>query len=256
MPFFEFKGKNIFYQIIEKKATKAIIFVHGSGESSYSWKEQVYQLNLDYSIIAIDLPSHGKSGDFKKLSLDLYVDVVKNLIEYLSLREVVLAGHSLGGAIVQSYYLKYPEKVSGLILCSTGAKLRVSNVILNSTKNNFKEYLDSVPVGAFYRKTSKEVIQEFIEEAEKTAPKVVHADYSICDKFDIMKKVKTIRVPCLIIVGKADRLTPVKYSLYFKDNIEKAELVIIDKAGHMVMLEKPEDFNLAVAEFIEKIWPS
>ena len=253
MPFFEYKSKNIFYQIIEKKATKAIIFIHGSGESSYSWKEQVEQLNLDYSVIALDLPSHGKSGDFKKLSLELYVDVVKNLIDYLSLREVILAGHSLGGAIVQSYYLKYPEKVSGLILCSTGAKLRVSSVILNSTKNNFKEYLDSIPVGAFYRKTSKEVIEEYIEEAEKTDPKVVHADFSICDKFDIMKKVITIRVPCLIIVGKFDNLTPVKYSLYFKDNIENSELVIIDKAGHMAMLEKPEEFNLAVLEFIEKI---
>ena len=253
MPFFEYEGKNVFYQIIEKKATKAIIFIHGSGESSYSWKEQVEQMNLDYSVIAIDLPSHGKSSEFKKLSLDLYVDVIKNLIEFLSLREVILAGHSLGGAIVQSYYLKHPENVKALILCSTGAKLRVSKIILDSTKKNFKEYLDSVPVGAFYRKTSKEVIEEFIEEVEKVSPKVVHADYSICDKFDVMNKVKAIRVPCLIIVGKADRLTPLKYSQYFKENLEKAELVVIDKASHMVMLEKPEEFNLALLEFIEKL---
>ena len=253
MPFFEYEGKNVFYQIIEKKATKAIILIHGSGESSYSWKEQVEQMNLDYSVIAIDLPSHGKSSEFKKLSLDLYVDVIKNLIEFLSLREVILAGHSLGGAIVQSYYLKHPENVKALILCSTGAKLRVSKIILDSTKKNFKEYLDSVPVGAFYRKTSKEVIEEFIEEVEKVSPKVVHADYSICDKFDVMNKVKAIRVPCLIIVGKADRLTPLKYSQYFKENLEKAELVVIDKASHMVMLEKPEEFNLALLEFIEKL---
>ena len=253
MPFFEYEGKNVFYQIIEKKATKAIIFIHGSGESSYSWKEQVEQMNLDYSVIAIDLPSHGKSSEFKKLSLDLYVDVIKNLIEFLSLREVILAGHSLGGAIVQSYYLKHPENVKALILCSTGAKLRVSKIILDSTKKNFKEYLDSVPVGAFYRKTSKEVIEEFIEEVEKVSPKVVHADYSICDKFDVMNKVKAIKVPCLIIVGKADRLTPLKYSQYFKENLEKAELVVIDKASHMVMLEKPEEFNLALLEFIEKL---
>ncbi len=147
MPFFEYKGINIFYQIIEKKATKAIIFIHGSGESSYIWKEQVEQLDTDYSVISIDLPSHGKSGDFKKLSLELYVDVVKNLIEFLSLREIILLGHSLGGAIIQSYYLKHPDNIKGLILCSTGAKLRVSKVILNSTKNNYQEYVDSVPAG-------------------------------------------------------------------------------------------------------------
>ena len=253
MPFFEYKGIKIFYQIFEKEPTKAIIFIHGSGESSYTWKEQLVDLNLDYSVVAIDLPFHGKSGDFKKLSLDLYVDVINNMIEFLSLREVILAGHSLGGAIIQSYYFKHPEKVSGLILCSTGAKLRVSKVILNATKNNFEEFLESIPTGAFYRKTSKDIIEEYIEEAEKTEPKVVHADFSICDKFDVMKKVKNIRVPCLIIVGKFDNLTPVKYSQYFKDNIENSKLVVIDKAGHMVMLEKPEEFNTAVREFIEKM---
>lgn len=253
MPFFEYKGKNIFYQIKEKAPTKALIFIHGSGGSSYTWKDQLEQLNLEYSLIAIDLPSHGKSGEYKKLSLDLYVDAVKTLIEFLSLREVILAGHSLGGAIVQSYYLKYPENVRGLILCGTGARLRVSPIILNTTKNNFEEYLESVPIGAFYRKTPKDLIQEYIEEAEKITPKVVHVDFSICDKFDVMKKVNNIRIPCLIIVGKFDNLTPVKYSLYFKDNIENSELVIIDKAAHLVMLEKPEEFNLAVLEFIEKI---
>ena len=253
MPFFEYKGKNIFYQIKEKVPTKALIFIHGSGGSSYTWKEQMEQLNLDYSLVAIDLPSHGKSGEYKKLSLDLYVDAVKTLVEYLSLREVVLAGHSLGGAIVQSYYLKYPEKVKGLMLIGTGARLRVSGVILEATKNNFEEYLESLPVGAFYRKAPKDVVQEYLEEAEKITPSVVHTDFSICDKFDVMKKVKLIRVPCLIIVGKFDKLTPVKYSLYFKDNIDNSELVVIDKAAHMVMLEKPEEFNLAVLEFVDKI---
>ena len=253
MPFFEYKGKNIFYQIKEKVPTKALIFIHGSGGSSYTWKEQMEQLNLDYSLIAIDLPSHGKSGEYKKLSLDLYVEVVRTLVEFLSLREVILAGHSLGGAIIQSYYLKYPDKVKGLMLIGTGARLRVSEVILETTKNDFEGYLESLPVGAFYRKASKAVVQEYIEEAEKSIPKVVHTDFTICDKFDIMKKVKAIRVPCLIIVGKFDKLTPVKYSLYFKDNLDKSELVVIDKAAHMVMLEKPEEFNLAVLEFIDKI---
>ena len=253
MPFFEYKGKNIFYQIVEKPGTKAIIFVHGSGESSYSWKEQINQLNLDYSIIAIDLPSHGKSSEFKKLSLNLYVDIVKNLIEFLSLRDIILVGHSLGGAIIQSLYLSHPEGIKALILCGSGARLRVSPVILNATKGNFKEYLESVPVGAFYRKTSKDIIEEYVGEVEKMDPKIVHADFSICDKFDIVNKVTRIRIPCLAIVGKFDKLTPVKYSQYFKDNIENAELVVIDKASHLVMLEKPEEFNLAVLEFVEKI---
>jgi pimeloyl-ACP methyl ester carboxylesterase len=52
-------------------------------------------------------------------------------------------------------------------------------------------------------------------------------------------------------VGKQDQLTPVKYSVFFHNNIKKSELHIISKAGHMVMLEKPNEVNLAIENFIK-----
>ncbi|MHA1762580.1 MAG: alpha/beta fold hydrolase, partial [Promethearchaeota archaeon] len=99
---------------------RALIFIHGSGGSSNTWKYQLNALNLNMNLIALDLPSHANSDPFEELSLELYVDVVKKLIEELELEEVILCGHSLGGAIIQSFYFTYPKKVKGLILVGTG----------------------------------------------------------------------------------------------------------------------------------------
>jgi len=252
MPFLEYKEKKIFYQIKEAETDKAIIFIHGSGENSYVWKNQIAKLDLNYNLIAIDLPSHDQSDTFSELSLDLYVDTVKNLVNTLKLNGFVLAGHSLGGAVIQSYYFNYPDEVSALILVGTGARLRVSPIILTSLQNDFQEYLKGLPIGAFYRRTSKEIINEYMVETSKTDPQATYSDFKICDEFDVMDKMSLIDVPCLIICGNEDLLTPPKYSNYFHEKLKTSELVIIEKASHMVMLEKPEELNQAIKEFIKK----
>jgi len=253
MPFFNYsKEKKIFYQIKEVETEKAIIFIHGSGGNSNLWKHQLNDLDGDYTKIAIDLPSHAQSDKFSELSLELYVEVLNTLIDSLKLKEVILAGQSLGGAVIQSYYFKYPENVSALVLIGTGARLRVLPSTFDILKKDFQEFLKYSPIGAFYKKTSKEITDYYIQEASKTEGEVFYDDFSICDKFDVMDKMNLIKIPCLIICGKDDKLTPPKYAMYFNDKIEQSELILIDRAGHIVMLEKPDEVNQAIEEFIEK----
>jgi len=235
---------------MSKSKGNAIILVHGSGENSDIWKNQFENLNLKYNLIAIDLPSHGKSDSILDLSLESYVKVIEGLIKTLEIKKVILCGHSLGGAITQEFFFKNSKQVLALILCGTGARLRVSPIVLNTLKNNYQEFLDSISIG-FYRKTSKDIINDFLNQMSKTEAAVVYHDFKICDNFDIMDKVTSISVPSLIICGNKDLLTPIKYSQYFKDNIKDSKLVIIKDAGHMVMIEKPNEFNLAIQDFIE-----
>ena len=72
MPVFQLDGKDIYYQIREVDNKNALIFIHGSAGSSECWKNQL-NLDIDYNLIAIDLPSHAKSDNFSELSIDLYV---------------------------------------------------------------------------------------------------------------------------------------------------------------------------------------
>ncbi|MFX1400820.1 MAG: alpha/beta fold hydrolase [Promethearchaeota archaeon] len=232
----------------ESESKDAIIFVHGSGGSSDDWKNQ-FNLKVNYKIIALDLPSHHKSDKFSELSLDLYVDVLNELATHLNIENLVLCGHSLGGAIIQTYYFKFPKNVKALILCGTGGRLRVSPMILNVLKDNYQTYLDLL-FRAFHKNTSKDIIDAYKIETSKIGDQITLQDFKICNNFDTLDITHTINVPCLILCGKSDYLTPPKYSKYFKEKIGTSKLFIIENAGHMLMLEKPNEINSMIEEFI------
>ena len=250
MVFFNYNGIKIFYEIKKAESKKFLIFIHGSGSSSSIWR---YQFDIDdhYTLIALDLPSHGRSDKVETLSLELYVDVLKKFIESLDYEEIILCGHSLGGAVIQSFYFNNPNLVNKLILVGTGARLRVSPVILESLKMNYDKFLKDLPIGAFSRKTSTDIINEYVKETSSIGPEVTYQDFSICDKFDTINLTSTIKIPIVIITGKEDKLTPVKYANYFKEKVANSKLYIIEKAGHMVMIEQPNQFNEIIKEDID-----
>ncbi|MCJ7569410.1 MAG: alpha/beta hydrolase, partial [Anaerolineales bacterium] len=78
-------------------------------------------------------------------------------------------------------------------------------------------------------------------------PEVIHGDFTACNQFDICDHLPEIRVPSLILCGEQDRLTPLKYARHLNEQIPDSTLVLIEGAGHMVMLERP----LEVAEVVE-----
>ena len=194
-------------------------------------------MNIDYNIYALDLPSHNKSDEFSEHTLELYVDVVRKFIEQLDLKDIILGGHSLGGAVIQSYYFKYPSEVAALFLIGTGGRLRVLPSILKMVKNNFPRFIESM---------DDNLKNEFL----KTDPEVIFNDFKICDGFDTLDKTALINIPCLILVGKEDIMTPVKYSEFFHKKIRNSELVIIENAGHLAMIEQPKKLNEAIENYI------
>ena len=246
--YLKIEDKRIYYNIQKSGSNRVIIFVHGSGGDSNMWKNQA-KLDIEYDIINLDLPSHGKSSEYLELSLDLYVEVLNHLILSLNYEEVVLCGHSLGGAIIQSYYYLYPKRVKALILIGTGGRLRVSPAILDSLKSNYQEFLKGLPSGAFNKSTSGDIINDYINETLTVGPYVTYKDFSICDTFDTLEKTSSINIPCLIVVGKDDKLTPIKYSEFFHNKINDSDLHVIKDAGHMVMLEKPVEVNTIIKNF-------
>ena len=246
--YLKIEDKRIYYNIEKSGSTRAIIFVHGSGGTSNTWKNQL-KLEIGYDLISFDLPSHGLSSEYLELSLNLYVKILNDFICSLNYNEVVLCGHSLGGAIIQSYYYSFPQNVKALILIGTGGRLRVSPEILEGLKSNYEEFLKTLPSGAFNHSTSEDIINDYVKETSTVGAKVTFADFSICDNFDTIEKTSGITIPCLIIVGKKDKLTPIKYSEFFHNKIENSELHIINEAGHMVMLEKPVEVNSAIKSF-------
>jgi pimeloyl-ACP methyl ester carboxylesterase len=238
----------------EKKRT--IILVHGSMGCNQAWKQQIQGLSQKDRVIAVDLPGHYGTTCSELPTMETYVRFLNKVINELKVEKIILGGHSLGGAVVLSYYISYPKKVQGLILVGTGARLRVVPVILEMTKRNDPNLIKMMETVAFHKNTiqnQKDLIDDVNRNMTKTAPNIGYADFSICDKFDVMAHLGDIKVPTLIICGDDDKLTPVKYSKYLNEHIPKSTLHIIENAGHMVMLEQGDAVNKAILEFLNKM---
>ncbi|MHA1310684.1 MAG: alpha/beta fold hydrolase [Candidatus Helarchaeota archaeon] len=254
LPYLEINGVNIFYQDSDPNSTsnqKTIIFIHGAGENSNLWKFQFSELSKYFRIISIDLPGHANSSAELELSMDLYLKCIDKLILHLDRNKITLAGHSMGGAICMSYFLKY-DNVDSLILIGTGAKLKVSSLIFESLQSDFNSAINQISSIAMYSK-SKPLIEFVKAESLRTTSKTYIADFNICNKFDIMDQVKKITVPTLIICGEKDLLTPQKYSIYLNEKIKKSILQIIPNAGHDVHIEKSSVINQIIKNFVESI---
>lgn len=240
------------YEEAGNSRKKTILFIHGAGGSSATWFMQLKGLSSKHHIVAIELNGHGKSPDRAEDDiLQSYLDDVHKVVT--KFERPFLAGHSMGGALAQLYALNHSENISGIILVGTGAKLRVTPIVFNLLDNDFEGYVEAVGNFMFYEDTSDEMIEASKHEVRKCPVQIIRRDFELCDKFDIMEKVKEIKTHTLIIVGESDVMTPVKYSQYLKNEIEGSVLQVIEKAGHSVMLEKFGIFNEIVANWVNGI---
>jgi len=225
-----------------------LLFIHGAGESHKIWENQIKFFS---DLVAVDLPGHGVGVG--KRTIDEYIEYVKKFCDERGLKNIVMVGHSMGGAIVQKFALDHPEYLKAIVLVCTGAKLRVTPLIFEAIKRDYAQAVELITKLAFSSKATSEIKEKAAEEMKNISPEVTYGDFEACDKFNVMDRLKEITVPTLIICGFEDQLTPVKYSEYLKNNILNSKLEIIADAGHMVMLEKPKEFNEVLEKFIKEL---
>ncbi len=234
---------------------QAVLFLHGAGGNGHVWVEIMDRLAADHSPVAIDLPAHGRSGGLLAASeVDAYCDIVDRFIDTTQFKPFALVGHSMGGAIAQAYALKHPENLTGLVLSSTGARLRV----LPETLSLWKQASMGRPVNVYSRtayseKTPMEIVRRGWMEQRKTDPRVRLGDYLVCDRFDLMEKIREIRVPTLVLGGQDDVVTPPKYAEYLQRQIPGARRVMVPDAGHVMYAEQPDAMVEALKGFLDEL---
>ncbi len=223
-----------------------LVFLHGAGCSSLSF---YYQLRHFRSAKAIDLPGHpdGKPCE----SVDGYLEWVRGFIRARRYKNVILCGHSMGGAIAMRYALKYPEELRGLILLGTGARLRVHPHYLDRCRQavgNNGSWLEGHM--EYYSYVEPEVFPVLRQRAAEVGPEVELNDLMACDSFDMMDRVGDIKLPTRVICGSDDVMTPVKYSDYLTSSITDASQSIIPGGTHFVHMEKFQKVNEEIEDFL------
>lgn len=231
-----------------------LVFIHGAGGSHLHWPPELRRM-ADHDVYSLDLPGHGKSGGDPERSVRGYAHRLIAWLDQLDLEEVVLVGHSMGGAISMTIALEIPQQVSGLVLVGSGARLRVHPEILALTEDEhlYRQAAALVTQWAFSNHADARMVELANRRMAEVPARVVHADFLACDAFDIMDRLHDISVPTLVICGEGDQMTPRKYSQYLDQHIPDSQLVMIEGAGHMVMLEKPLEIVEHVRGFLPRL---
>ncbi len=241
-----------------------LIILHGLGNNSQSWKNQLSALKDNFTVIAWDAPGYGKSSDpeeeFKHFSQ--FADVLKEFVDTLGYESIHLLGHSMGSAIAIDFAYRFPNLVDKLIIAdpTRGA----AGLSKEENAKRLQERLDSInnlDPSELAKQRARNLLspnapEEIVREAERIMSQVRPPGYRSVSyslgNLNQMSILPSISVPTLVICGELDKVTPVSEAEIFHQSILDSKLEIIPDTGHLCYQEDPETFNEKIVRFLEK----
>jgi 3-oxoadipate enol-lactonase len=242
-----------------------LVLIHGYPLDHTMWAEQLRELSLVARVIAPDLRGCGDSelpsGD---VSMDVYADDIRMLLDVLEIPRAVIVGLSMGGYITFAFYRQYASRVRALVLADTranpdspeGKRGRDDSIVLAREKGAGAIADKLIPL--LLAQTTREknsMLTHFLHTmlARHSVASIIAQLGALRDRPDSTSTLAQISVPTLIVVGSEDVITPVASSEAMRDGIRGSQMSVIPGAGHMSNMEKPELFNRRVAEFLRTL---
>lgn len=253
MPLVETARATLFIKDYRKKGFTGtpIIIIHGAGGM---YQDTPSQLRRDLQCIALDLAGHGRSPEPSRTTItDNTADIVA-LMDTLSIKRTILIGHSMGGAIAQQLALDFPDRVAGLVLLGTAAKLKVSSQIINGIINHTEATAQLIMNWMWADGVPEHYIEQGIERLLDLPAEVIQRDYIACNHFDVRDRLQEITVPVLVVAGSADKMVNPVWSEYLADNISNATYKVLADAGHMFPLEQPQQLVIILQQWMTNLY--
>ena len=214
------------------------LLIHGAGGSRLSFPAEL-RLHAGFNPVLPDLPGHGKSAGQGRSDIAEYAHDMLALLDALEVGSAVLVGHSMGGAIAQWLALHYPERVAGLALICTGARLPVNPALIESIAAAPDATIMQLLRWMWAQGADEELVAASEAILRDCDTAVLRGDFLACAGFDIRAQLGEIRAPTLVVTGELDKMTPPKLGAELADGIPNARLRVIPGAGHMAHLEQP-----------------
>ena len=233
------------------------VFVHGAGGSSAFW-ELVRPAFPDSW--AVDLPGHAagrvrRPGDPAAPAPEAPLTTISALADWLIAAiaargrpDVVVVGHSMGGAVAQSVALQRPPWLRGLVLSATAARLPVDPVFRHLQVTDYPAAVDWYIDHAFARPPDRYRREGVRRQMLRVPAPVAQADYAACAAFDIRAAVRAgaIGGPAVVVAGELDQLVPAEESAALVAGIIPAAFARLAGAGHMAPVEQPDAWSATV----------
>jgi len=247
MPYITLKESKVRYIMVENTNKvghgETLFFLHGLGGNIYNWAYQIKHFSDSYQVVALELPGHGRSSGKGATAIQDYTELLRGFFEAMRLPQVILIGHSMGGAIALDYAIKHQESLKALVLVATGAKFEISTQTLIKMKDNIESIFGALD-------KAKEKMKDIDERLVTNDLNVMMGDVVAAKKFNVTSLLSKIQLPTLVVCGTEDPLISIATSKYLQEHIPDSQLSIIKGAGHMVMVEYPKEFNTVLEQFI------
>ena len=267
MPIANINGVDLYYEIAG--AGGAVVFLHGSNNSSQSWVNQMPVLAPKYRAIAVDHRGNGRSAApsrEKDYSIKIFANDVFGLLKALNIEKCCPVGHSLGGFIALQFALDHPDMLAGLVLVDTSsghfdrppgfAELRqkLDGLARSQGMEAVFEYnIANSPLMAQRLQAHPEMKEAMRQRMLTTSVDgYIYAEKAIGKWQHVTPRLSEIKVPTLIFWGEEDAgfAAPVQI---LKEGIADSELVEVKGAGHSPHEETTDVFNETLLNFLGRL---
>ena len=241
-----------------------LVLLHGGFLDRRMWDPQFEVLAERYRVIRYDARNHGESAGVAG-AYSHFEDLAK-LLERMEIEKATLMGLSLGGRTILDFAIAYPEKVSAMVLVSPGAGGYdfTSEALDENTREMIKAFGDNdLPRAVeYFQRSWTDGPSREPSEVDPAARGRIHTMalnttenwHLECVAKDLdppaFGRLTEITTPTLVVVGDLDMPGILEIADAVGENVEGAEVVVIPGVAHMVNMEKPEEFNSLVLEFL------
>ncbi|HEU4579207.1 MAG TPA: 3-oxoadipate enol-lactonase [Polyangiaceae bacterium] len=235
-----------------------LVFINGLGTDQRIWDPLLDVLPAQLATLVYDLRGQGLSElgagrhDVAALSDDLEL-----LLQHLGARCVVPVGFSMGGLVAQQFALAHPERVSGLVLCATAARIGSAESWGQRAeavrRGGLAAVVDAVIERWFsepFRARSPQLVRGYRTLLERADPAGYLAALGLLAQADLSALMPRLSLPVLAVAGGADLATPPELVRGLAERIAGAEFRLLAGAGHLLGVEQPEALARAINEFL------
>ena len=237
-----------------------ILFLHGAALDKTVWQLQTrYFSHHGYSVMAVDLPGHGRSEGAPLPSVEAYADWVASLLGSAGYASAHLAGHSMGGLIALETACRHPDLVSTMTMLGPAAAIPVHPALLSAAEEGDHiayELMASWGHGkrshlGGHQTPGIWMMGSTIRLWERAGPGVLAADLRACNEYGRGPEAAArVHCPSLLISGTLDVMTPHRAAAPLRSNLADVREVVIEGAGHIMIVEHPDPVIDALAAFL------
>jgi pimeloyl-ACP methyl ester carboxylesterase len=241
---------------------KAIFLLHGFGEDSSIWKNQIQVFEKKFTIYNIDLPGTGNSSYLNKINCSIsdYALAIDEIVIAEQLDDFCLFGHSMGGYIALAYAALFSEKLWGLGLIHSSAMADDEEKILARKKSI--EFIQENGSEAFLRSTIPNLYFDPLMHRLQIADQLNSIKHiskqTLVQYYEAMMKrpdnqnlLGQCSFPILIVAGKHDKAVPFSKSLNQSFLAQKTYFKVLQASAHMGFIEETMAVNTAIEEYLQ-----